>query len=829
MKSRFKVKNTIFVILISFVVMIVICFAMWQKMQKIIDKQIEAHVAGQGKMISTVINNSFSDELRLLSEISTFVNIETGTIEKFLQTKEGISYGVLGIDGKVYVGKDISFNQYNGIFSAIHGNQSVSYNKENGTVMFAVPVYSGDNVKYVFYKLYDSKILAQKIELSCYNGQGHSAITDVDNNIIVKKEECVIDGEFWKNKENAEGYGNIREKMNISSQAAQRVKNSYGDNILFVAETAYSGVYVKGFVPAKVVMGDISLIVPLVLWCFGLLWLLLVIVTLYLMIAEKKAEESEEFLQAKLIAEKASKAKSDFLANMSHEIRTPINAVIGMNEMILRESREQEVLGYAANIESASKNLLSIINDILDFSKIESGKMEIVESNYVLGEILNDVVTMIELKAKNKGLTYEVSIDENLPSKLYGDENRIKQVLINLLNNAVKYTNKGFVKLLVNGIIKDNNTVALNFIVQDSGIGIEKDKISKLFEGFQRLDLEKNRNIEGTGLGLAITNNLINMMGGSILVDSEYGKGSTFSCTLDQKIIDDTPMGSFDENYRSAATVVHKYEESFTAPNANVLVVDDNQMNLLVVRKLLEKTLVKITEAMSGEEALALMENTKYDVVLLDHMMPGIDGIETLKRLKTRENALNADTPVIALTANAISGVREMYLAEGFNDYISKPIEGTILESKLIKYLSKDKVNLTKKENIEIEETTQEDLINYTTGMRYCGGVQEVYIEILSIFIDGYEENISKLNTGYHKKDWEGYTIDIHALKSNALNIGAKSLGEACLKLEQAGKKIRAGVDVDENISYIEDNHQETMQLYEEVINKAKDYVKEVS
>jgi signal transduction histidine kinase len=342
--------------------------------------------------------------------------------------------------------------------------------------------------------------------------------------------------------------------MNVSFSAAVHGKSGFGDNVLFAAETDYQNLYIRGYVPVENVSGDISLIIPLVLWCFGLLWLLLVIVIVYLMSAEKKARESDEFRQAKLIAEKANQAKSDFLANMSHEIRTPINAVMGMNEMILRESKDKSVLEYASNIKSASRNLVNIINDILDFSKIESGKMEIYEHNYKLGELLNDVITMVELRAQKKGLTFELQVEESLPEELYGDDNRIKQIMLNLLNNAVKYTNEGTVRFKVSGITAmDNRKVLLKVAVEDTGIGIREEEIEVLFKGFQRLDLEKNRNIEGTGLGLAITQNLAAMMNGKIEVESTYGKGSVFTLKLEQIVIGGKQIGNFDERYRKTA------------------------------------------------------------------------------------------------------------------------------------------------------------------------------------------------------------------------------------------------------------------------------------
>lgn len=829
-RIQFKdIKTPFFGILLSFLVLMVVCISMWLKMRDIIDKQMEEHVAKESKMIAEVVNNYFKSELQVLSEVTTFVDMQSGEMENFLAQEEGVSYGVLYIDGRPAFGEALDLAEYRGIFEAIHGNATVSCGKDS-TILFSVPVYSGDNVKFVLYKLYEGHVLAEKIDINCYDGQGVCGIVDIDGNVVLQMNDTKLEVSFFAESRNAKAVENIRKKMNVNSAAAI-INRTEEDNVLFVSETDYNSLYILGYIPLSMVANNISLIIPLVLWCFGLLWLLLVIVAIYLLGAEKKVKESDALRQAKRMAEQANHAKSDFLANMSHEIRTPINAVLGMNEMILRESQDETILEYANNIETASQNLLSIINDILDFSKIESGKIEIINNEYNLGELLNDVAIMIELKAKQKGLRFRVSVDECLPSVLFGDDVRIKQVLINLLNNAVKYTKEGEVRLKVEGKVSpDNDVTELVWAIEDTGIGIHEEDIHKLFREFQRLDLETNRNIEGTGLGLAITHNLVNMMNGKMEVSSVYGEGSIFTIHLAQKIISQEPIGDFEKYYNRVEECSYKYIPAFTAPTASVLVVDDNRINLTVVQSLLKKTKIQITACESGVEALELMSKEKYDVILLDHMMPGLDGMEVLKQSKQMENNRNKNIAVIALTANAISGAKEMYLAAGFADYISKPINGGILEEKLAKYLPKEKIVTTEYE--AGEEVVMQDrqmkeetsLIDYSVGMKYCGNNEMIYREILGMFCEQSEKKKADLRKLCEEEDWNGYTIQIHSLKSNALNIGSCELSAQCLELEMAGKSIRDNKDIEQNISYILEHHAEVMKLYDQVVELAKEY-----
>ena len=394
--------------------------------------------------------------------------------------------------------------------------------------------------------------------------------------------------------------------------------------------------------------------------------------------------------EARAEAYKANAAKSMFLANMSHEIRTPINSILGMNEMILREATDKNILEYAGDIDNSGNALLSLINNILDFSKIESGKMEIKPEEYCVYQLVRECYHLVAPRALIKDLPIRIECDENVPKTLIGDMSRIRQVLVNLLTNSVKYTKYGHVGLKLLWEETSQDTGKLTFTVSDTGQGISEEDINRLFRVFQRVDEDHNRNIEGTGLGLAICRELMTMMNGTIEAESSKGIGSKFTVSLPQKIADHAPSGTFSLSEKEAKKR-DKYRESFHAPDAKILVVDDIELNLKLIGALLKKTRVQITTAEGGNKAIEFCEKEKFDLILMDHMMPTPDGVETMEKIKSM-GGHNSKIPFIVLTANAIEGADKTYLALGFDGYLSKPVLGADLEAALKKFLPEDKI-----------------------------------------------------------------------------------------------------------------------------------------
>ena len=501
-------------------------------------------------------------------------------------------------------------------------------------------------------------------------------------------------------------------------------------------------------------------------------------------------KQQEILEEARIEAQSANKAKSAFLANMSHEIRTPINVMLGMNEMILRESESEEIRQYAKSIERSGSYLISLINNILDISRIESGKMEIEEGKYELRQLLDEVMLIAEKQAEQKSLKMNLIFDKTLPAYLIGDVIHIKQILLNLINNAVKYTKEGQIDIKVS---KNEEETKLIFEVKDTGIGIKEENLPVLFDAFMRVDSKKNKKIKGTGLGLAIAKQLVEQMGGMIWVESVYGKGSSFFVQLPMKKVSDGKISNVEWKETD-----ERKRRSFVAPQAKILIVDDNPENLMVTRSLLKRTAVFVDTAASGEECVHKVRQNVYDLILLDYMMPQMDGIDTIRELK---KDVQFHIPVIALTADVTKGIEQTFLREGFCAYLSKPVMWSKLEDLLMKYLRDDLVfireDLKEEQKIKDEEFKQlkgqlkENDIKIEEGLRLLDGDFMQYRKLMEFFTEYQEEYMRQMQQLMTQKEVkvDEITRMMHTLKSNAKAIGAIHLYEIAKEMEDRGKQ----------------------------------------
>jgi len=518
---------------------------------------------------------------------------------------------------------------------------------------------------------------------------------------------------------------------------------------------------------------------------------------------QKLELETVEARYEKDKAEASSKSKGEFLARMSHEIRTPMNAIIGMTEIALREEMPLSVKENVTTIRQAGANLLSIINDILDISKIESGKIEIIPVEYLFSSLINDVISIIKVKIDDSRIEFNFNVDSNIPNVLFGDETRIRQIFLNILSNAVKYTEKGFISFTVSGEIAESGICNLTIKIKDSGKGIRQEDIEKLFDEFVQVNISSNRGIEGTGLGLAIAQNFARAMGGDISVESEYGVSSTFTITLPQKICDDKNLAlddKFSEKQQYAQTF------SFTAPDAKVLLVDDIDTNLEVANGLLQPYQMKIDLCKSGKEAINAFKLNDYDLVFMDHMMPEMDGIEAaciIRKLEEEKiNSINDEikknlfrqVPVIALTANAISGMREMFIKNGFNDFLAKPINLTELDELLNKWIPKEKKKTGGKEIKMGEEKEKSQVLSISgidvkRGIANTGGKIKNYLGILAMYRKDLQRRMHLLQAAPDTGNLKEFITQVHAIKSASASVGAVPTSDSALELENAGKR----------------------------------------
>ncbi len=559
-------------------------------------------------------------------------------------------------------------------------------------------------------------------------------------------------------------------------------------------------------------------------------------VTIFFVVNSVKRYQ-QEMEEKNEIAQEALEAKSNFLANMSHEIRTPMNAIYGMAELLEERGFDSKEKEYIATIKRSSENLLSIINEILDFSKVESGLMRIVSEPYQLNGMLHDVITIIEFRLREKLIQFECNIDNDVPRELIGDEIRIKQILINLLNNAVKFTNQGTITLNIHwrsgnvSVVQREELGVLCISVKDTGIGISEDDLSKLFTAFGQVNTKKNRNVEGTGLGLAICKELTDAMGGVIKVDSVLKQGSTFYVELPQKVSDPAPC-NFMQDKDTIYTLTKDFQIDFTAPTAKVLIVDDNKVNRQVAWEMMKLFGFDAALAESGEEAIDRVKKhlLTYDLIFMDHMMPFMDGVEATQIIRQLPGEYARKVPIVALTANAIKGVEQQFMDGGMNDYIAKPIKIGELQKVLRKWLPKHKqfpagTSLSEIEELSNKQTMKDwnmvspdmileqlDGIDTETGINNCAGSRSAYFEVLQTFATSNLANV--LNTYFEKEDLENYSVTAHSIKGACKNIGAHDIADKAYSLERAGKR--------GDITFIWDHHEEMMEEYTAMIKMLK-------
>lgn len=873
------------------VLLIVVGVLLQQRIRTMFHTYVEQEVAMNVDMLANRLDARFGAELMGMENLIRVKG--TDSWESLLSDNDvdgmGIKrMGVLAHRGRAIVGDSLKVSEWDGIRQSFQGYPAISYASGKG-LLLTVPVFYGENIRYVLYRHYTERELAREFDIDCFDGAGRVMLVLSGGSVPMSSREwSEADRSYIDRMELGGILRQLRARLYSAPSAALYDQE---ENVVFMADLKRMDGQVIGFVPASALDGGLLAVTRLVIWVFSMLVLLFAISAAYLFTRERRVMEADQ----------ASQAKSAFLAHMSHEIRTPINAILGMNEMILRESREKDTRTYAHRAHEAGQTLLNLVNDILDLSKIEAGKMELALAEFRLADVLERVCTLVRLRAEKKGLDFHVMVDPELPAALYGDGARVQQIIVNLLTNAVKYTRKGSVSLTVlraepeeapEGVIVPAGDVLLVARVEDTGIGIKPEDRKRLFGDFVRFDAQRNRNIEGTGLGLALTLRFARRMGGTITVESTYGEGSIFTAWIPLRVRSKETIGDFDAERVTESESVHT--APFVVPDAHILVVDDNEMNRFVAQSLLKETKAHVRLAASGRECIGRLRSEHYDVVLLDDMMPELSGTETLERIKNQH--LADGTPIVALTANAITGAREAYLAAGFDDYLAKPIAPDalikLLRRTIPETLQKTEEAQETKEAQKPEEPQETEgtaantaegqvegaapseaaaaesvavteeaavtagaaeadgragasdmstsaapadeadadeaapLLDTELGMSYAGGILELYQPMLQMFADLQPEKSKVIAAAYDAADWKTYAIDVHALKSNALSIGARSLSELAKTLELAakaiGKEETTKEEKQEAEATIRGHHEELIEKYEAVAEEAK-------
>ncbi len=802
--TRISERIRIVIVWILFIVVFVVSGILLNKrLTGIMRGYIESQVCEQADRMASVVSEKLYRETDQLHYIARIIENHGGHVVDAVSSDSiHRKMGVQTLAGTALSGEALDVMIFPGIQEAFRGVSSISYIKNEG-LLFSSPVYNKKNVRYVIYELFDDYAMKENLSLLSDDSRKIVITTRAGDIIMPFSDVTNNEAAYFESRNYRDIYNDLSQRMELNSSAAGFYSVSGERKIFFTADIPYTPFRLRGYMEPDIMTAGILDASNIVVFAFVFLLVLYAIGSLYLIIATEKAEESDELRLAKQQAEEANRAKSDFLASMSHEIRTPINAVLGMDEMIIRESDNEHILEYATNINNAGKSLLNLVNDILDFSKIEAGKMEILKDEYKTSFMITDLVNMIAVRAHNKGLEFIVNADPALPAVLFGDEDRVKQCILNLLTNAVKYTEKGSVTFDLNFSKNSDRDIILEVSVKDTGIGIRPEDQVKLFSPFERVDMQKNRNIEGTGLGLSIVQNLLHIMDSKLELNSEYGKGSTFSFRLKQEVADWKSMGNFAEAYKKSVLTQNKYTELFRAPDAAILVVDDTEMNLTVFKGLLKKTRINIDTATSGNDALKMVRGRHYDMMFIDHRMPVMDGIDTLKAMNELKDNKSLGVPCIAFTANAGAGSKEKYRKYGFDDYISKPVSPSELEELIIRYLPPEKIELIDADEVAAEDVREEmrnedqDFINayqaaeglsYNVAIASCGDVSVLKDSAIT-FYKTIDERAAEIRGFMEKEEVADYTIKVHALKSSARIVGAVDLSIKAEYLERCGNE----------------------------------------
>ncbi len=793
--------------IIIFIIMpLLIGIFMYAWMLTSLHSYMEMLVENQAQLLEQLASqriNSRMDEIKSVTEYlrdGRVVESEMGAAAgRLLDNPTQINIGILRQDGTPVSGHPLRSSEYPAIQAAFRGNSTVRYRRGEG-LLFTSPIYNSGVVRYALYEFFDEKAMFDRFTDDFFRDQGEIMIADEEQRIIMPFSGSKTEQDaYFSQPSVVDAFTKLEQRLEQTNASAVHRKGEGSEDFIFIVQMEQKNMYLVGILPYEVVAEGVTNLSDLVLIVFAIVIILLTLGTFRVVDANAKARESDALREAKLAAEEASKAKSNFLANMSHELRTPINAIMGFNEMILREDEDPLTRERALDVQSGAQILLGLINDVLDFSKIESGNLNILNAEYSLPLLIRDLALLSENRARAKSLDFEIMIEPDLPIGLYGDDSRLRQVLTNLLTNAVKYTPRGTVTLKISGEQKDGETECLHFEVIDTGTGIKPENLEKMFVPYSRVEEHRNRNVEGTGLGLSIVINLLRLMGSELQVESEYGKGSNFHFYLDQKIIDPEPVGDIHERL-SNMVQEYKHRVHFTAPQAKLLMVDDNSMNRKIFVNLLKPIKSHVETVSSGQKCLECVQKEHFDIIFMDHLMPEMDGVETLQRLRSLEGNLSAGSPVIALTANAFTGAEELYKGMGFDGFLPKPIAtdklenliGNLLPSEYLESAPEEVGNIISVPTPVTEELPEIEGVNWEYATLRIKDT-ELLMDTLKDYyrnIDNEYREISSLSEQICTDEGlTGYRIRVHALKSTSAMVGILSVSEIAKLLEAAARE----------------------------------------